>query len=266
MTSDPSSPKDKSVRELFADTLKGDFYDNGPWEAIVDLHCLATPEAFQLAVEFCNSALPLERARGLNVLSQFGHTVERPSGLYTNERLEIALKHISDPDARVADAAAWVLAHLKHKTAIAQLIKQQDNPSADIRHAIAYGLLWEGTPEAISVLLKLTEDIDDDVRNWATFSFAQLSSPDSLEIREALHHRLADPFEEVREEALWALALRKDLTGLQLLLKRLEDDAWVAGDKDTAEEILELSSDATLEEMCVALRHLIETAEKNNQS
>jgi len=266
MTPDPSSPKDKSVGELFADTLKGEFYDNEPWEAIETLRRIASQEVLQGALAFCVSDNPLERARGLNVLSKLGRTLQNHDGIATNECLSIALKNISDPDERIAEAAAWALAHLGDEKSLAALLKVQDSSNPDVRHALAYRLSGETSRAAISANLKLMEDIDEDVRDWATFRFALPSSPDSLEIREALHRRLTDPFEKVRQEALWALSLRKDLTGLQLLLKRLEDDDWVAGDKDTAEEILELSSDTTLDDICAGLRHLIEITEKSNPS
>jgi HEAT repeat protein len=95
------------------------------------------------------------------------------------------------------------------------------------------------SPSAVVTLMELMEDSADEVRNWATFSLGVSTVHDSPAIREAFRRRLADSFEDAREEAIWGLAKRKDRQGLQLLLRRLEDDSWVQGDQCAARDILE---------------------------
>jgi HEAT repeat protein len=76
-------------------------------------------------------------------------------------------------------------------------------------------------PAAIEVLLKLTADTDADVRDWATFGVGVQGDGDSNEIRDALMLRLADQDQDTREEAILALAKRKDRRVLPALLKLL---------------------------------------------
>jgi len=74
------------------------------------------------------------------------------------------------------------------------------------------------------------EDTDDDVRDWATFGLG-VSTGDSPQIREAFRRSLNDTFLDVRQEAIWGLARRKDPEGLLLLLEQLEAHVWAAGDE-----------------------------------
>jgi HEAT repeat protein len=110
------------------------------------------------------------------------------------------------------------------------------------------------------------EDENDEVRNWATFQLGlssiedgsnRLSNLDSDAIRDAFRKRLDDSFADVREEAIWGLALRKDQAGLRLLSERLDSDPHAAGDEMAAAEILDQDYDTPLEELRVGLRCLI---------
>jgi HEAT repeat protein len=103
------------------------------------------------------------------------------------------------------------------------------------------------------------EDSDEDIRDWATFGLGSQyisNHPDSSEIRTAFRKRLDDTFSDARDEAVWALALRKDPQGLQLLIDRLSAEPRCRTDKDTAEEILDLTSDAPVAELVTGLQKL----------
>jgi HEAT repeat protein len=125
-------------------------------------------------------------------------------------------------------------------------------------------------PDAISALIELMEDGNGEVRNWATFELGiayvdqgpgRLGTPrDSVEIRDALSKRLKDPLPEVREEAIWGLARRRDRTGRQLLLGRLDSEAQAGGDEMTAAEVLDLDYDTPVEDLRSGLQRLIDAA------
>jgi HEAT repeat protein len=85
------------------------------------------------------------------------------------------------------------------------------------------------------------KDPDDEVRNWATFALGQQTQYDSTEIRDAIRERLSDTFEDARDEAVWALAIRHDPQGLRLLLDRLEAVNYKAGDEYAACDTLGVS-------------------------
>lgn len=256
----------KSVSELFEEILKGDFYDDTPWEAISFLRHSGTIETFekvfQRALEFINSDEPLKRARGINVLAQLGCTSENPSGIHPEKRLEIALNHLTDPSEMVVEASAWALANMRGEKAIKALLTMRHSSNADVRHAIALGLLGETSPEAIETLIQLTQDVDDDVRDYATWSLGSepVSGPltNSPAIREALRNRLNDTCEAVHQEAIWGLAIRKDLEGMRILLDRFETDKAVMGDQEAAEYLLEKENISDLE-ILEGLRQLLDS-------
>jgi HEAT repeat protein len=216
----PKSIKEKSTRELFEDTLEGNYNDERPWNAVWELHKRGTLEVFQIAVEFCNSTDPLRRARGVGVMGQFGQKYPNDGRelLFFEERVSFAIELLKDKEPRVASSAARALAHLEGSRAV--------------------------------------EDTDDDVRDWATFGLG-VSTVDSPQIREAFRKNLNDPFLDVSQEAIWGLARRSDRQGLRLLLEQLEADVWAAGDEWAACEILALPGDTPVEDLCKGLRQIL---------
>lgn len=272
MSVESPSLKEKSVDELFEETLKGDFYDEAPWEAVRALRHDGTPEifevVFQKAVEFTKSGEPLKRARGLNILAQVGCTMDNHTGPHLEERLTIALDHLSDKSEIVIEAAAWALANMRGEKAVRALLTMRHSTNADVRHAIATGLLGETSPEAVAVLIELMQDVDDDVRDYATWSLGcepiSGSPVDSPEIRQAFRGRLNDTCEDVRQQAIWGLAIRKDLEALMILLERLEADKWVSGDESAAEFLLDLPYDTHVGELRDGLRRLITEIEQKD--
>lgn len=264
----PTTLKEKTVPELFVETLVGDYDDERPWDAVWALIKIGTPEVFEAAVEFCNSKEPLKRARGLNILTHFGCFMKDHTVPYHDERIAIALKHLSDDSEMVIESAAWALSHMKGERAKNGLLTVRHNANADVRHAVAAGLGGEGSSEAVDALIELMQDSVDYVRDWATFSLGNELSKDlfvdSPKIREALRGRLSDTNEDIRSEAIWGLAIRKDKVGLQMLLQRLEADKWVSGDENTAIYLLGITGDAPISDLRDGLRRLIAESEQKN--
>jgi hypothetical protein len=64
------------VQQLFAETLRGDYENDAPWEAVCKLRRLGTREVFDVATVWCSSKDPLMRSRGIDVLAQLGKTME----------------------------------------------------------------------------------------------------------------------------------------------------------------------------------------------
>jgi hypothetical protein len=77
--------------ELFTQTLTGDYDDEAPWEAVDKLRHLGTRQVFECAAEWCTSDDALKRARGADVLSQIGRTVEHPHDFAQALRLRFPL-------------------------------------------------------------------------------------------------------------------------------------------------------------------------------
>jgi len=268
MTVDPTPPKEKTIPELFAETLMGDYDDEHAWNAVWALISKGTPEVFEEAIAFCNSKEPLKRSRGLNILAHFGCFRKDCPDQYLDERVAVALKHLSDESEEVVESAAWALGHIKGESAKNGLLTLRHSTNADIRHAVAFGLAGDTSPEAVDALIELMQDPVSYVRDWATFGLgSELGNAlllDSPKIRDALRGRLTDADEETRNEAVWGLAMRKDPACLQVLLERLEADEWVSGDEGAASYILGITSEAPVAELREGLRRLLTEAKLKN--
>ena len=145
----------------------------------------------------------------------------------------------ADSEIEVVRAGAWVLSHLNAHSDLgeAALIGLRGSSDAEVRLAVANGLGLGAREAGVETLVLLTRDVDDAVRDWATFVLGQFVEGDTAEIREALRARLADSFEDVRLEAIWGLARRRDPEGLAILRARLAGDEWVSGDRDVAKDL-----------------------------
>jgi HEAT repeats len=257
----------KTADELFLESLVGDYDDEAAWNAVHTLRQRGTDEVFHLAVRYCQSEIPKHRARGLDVLSQLGAGKQLSERPHFGDSVSMSISRLADPDPLVVRSAAWALAHLKGSQAARALIKMKSCPDFEVRWAVAHGMSGCEEPEAIRTLIELMEDTNDEVRNWATFGLAmaanedgsgQLGTLDSSEIRDALRKRLADSFGEVRDEAVWGLARRKDRSALRILMERLDSEEWIAGDEMAAAEILGLRHDAPVDDFRKGLRDLLD--------
>lgn len=116
------------IEALFAETLKGEYDDEAPWQAVHELRRIGSREVFETASDWCRSDEPLKRARGADVLAQLGCTSDHPEGNYPEESYAVlaplaesekhiqplssaihALGHIGDPRAiRISCTAALI--------------------------------------------------------------------------------------------------------------------------------------------------------------
>jgi hypothetical protein len=62
----------KTAEELFLDSFEGDNDDEAAWDAVRALRLRNTDDVFRLAVAYCRSEAPKQRARALDVLAQLG--------------------------------------------------------------------------------------------------------------------------------------------------------------------------------------------------
>jgi HEAT repeat protein len=247
----------RSIAELFAATLAGDYEDEEAWDAVATLRMRGTEDVYEAAVQLCSSDDAKSRARGLDVLGQLSAgkpDAERP---HLHDCVSRAIRHLSDPDSTVVCSAAWALAHLNTKAAAAALIPLTSHEDQRVRYAVAVAQYGDrcSSPGAVPAVLELMQDPSDEVRDWATFALGQSIAVDSPEIRNALQARLQDSYADARSEAMWGLAVRKDRLGLTLLLERLESEEWVAGDEMAAADTLGLSHDVPVSIFCDELRN-----------
>jgi HEAT repeat protein len=221
----------RSVAELFAAALAGDYEDEEAWDAVSTLRMRGTAEVYEAALQLCSSDDAKSRARGLDVLGQLGAGKPDAERQHLHDCISGAIRHLSDPDPTVVCSVAWALAHLNTKSAAAALIPLTGHKDQRVRHAVATALYGNrcASPGAVVAVLDLMQDPSNEVRDWATFALGQSIAVDSPEIRGALRSRLQDSYTDARDEAMWGLALRKDRLGLTLLLERLDrKNGWPA--------------------------------------
>jgi len=212
------------IQELFRETLRGDYEDEAPWEAVCKLRYLGTREVFNIAREWCSSEDPLKRARGIDVLAQLGKTADHPINSFSDESYSVVTNLLHrETEIRPLSSAVAALGHLDDPRAILIIARFCSHPNSEIRFSVACALgSIPNDPLIVEELLVLMADPDEDVRDWATFGLGVLGNVDSPEIREALGQRLHDENEDVREEAMVSLGKRENRRVLSPMLAALD--------------------------------------------
>jgi HEAT repeat protein len=214
----------EEIDQLFARTLSDDYEDEAPWDAVRALRHLGSREVFDRAAEWCRSENPLQRARGADVLSQLGRKMEHPLNNFPEESFSVVISMLERETAALPmSAAIAALGHIGNQAAVPSISKRAFHSSQDVRFSVAFALgCFANEPSAAPTLLVLMEDLDAKVRDWATFGLGVLGNSDSEEIRNALLRRVHDADDNTKEEAVVALAKRKDSRILTFLITALE--------------------------------------------
>ena len=233
------------IDDLFARTLNGDYDDDAPWDAVQSLQRIGTREIFDRAANWVESAEPLKRARGLDVLAQLGKTAEHPSNSFPQERYELVSRTLrKEGEFQPLRSAIAALGHLDDPRAVPLLAQFHTDPRAEIRFAVACALgSFPNDSLSVKTLLALMDDVDSDVRDWATFGVGVLGDQDSAELRESLYHRLDDSDQDACEEAVVGLAKRHDLHVLPKLIEVLTQASISSGAVEAACMLLGLNCD-----------------------
>lgn len=223
------------IEALFARTLTEDPEDKPRWEAVNQLRAIGTLRIFNQALAWCNCSDYKKQLSGTDVLAQIGRTAEHRATKFAEESYPAIVALLrANPEDELKSSAIAALSFLENPDAIPLICSFRSSQNKDVRFTVACALGGQFANDhvAIETLLELMRDEDEDVRNWATFSLGVVSDADSLEIRKAFLERLGDSFVEVREEAVEALAKRKDLRVLPTLTQMLQEGS-------TSEPILE---------------------------
>lgn len=233
------------IDALFSKTLKGDYNDQAPWEAVRALQEQGSREVLEKAKQWCASDNALERARAADVLAQLGVTMDSHGHSFPEEAyaaLERLLQKETEP--RPIASAVCALGHLRNPLAIPLITEFLTHPAQEVRFSLAFAMeSFPDDPQAVSVLLRLMEDSDKEVRNWATFGIGTQSNMDSAEIRDALAARLNDTDADAKLEAIVGLAKRKDKRVLPALLAALTSSKITMGTVEAARMMLDMEED-----------------------
>lgn len=219
------SPED--IDDLFARTLRGDYGDDAPWEAVQSLRRIGTREVFDRAANWVESADLLKRARGLDVLAQLGKTAEHRANNFPQECYELVSRTLKqEQEFLPLQSAIYALGHLDDPRAVPLLAQFHTHQRPEVRFAVACALgSFPNDAVSVKTLLELMEDVDSDVRDWATFGVGVQGDQDSVEIRESLCCRLNDSDVDASEEAVVGLAKRRDLRVFPKLFDLLNQES-----------------------------------------
>lgn len=253
------------IDDLFAKTLSGEYDDEAPWDAVRELHRIGTREVLDRAVRWCHSEVPLQRARGADVLAQLGRTAEHPSNNFPEEcYYAVAEMAATEEVSQPLSSAIYALGHIGNPRAVPIIVPHCAHSDADVRFAVAFACGSLGNESlAVGTLIMLMSDEDEDVRDWATFGLGSLSESDAAGVRDALAEALEDAVDDVRLEAVMGLAKRHDKRVLPHLFRELELPEPDERALEAAREMLERPQDApdlTSHEYIAALHGRFDTA------
>jgi HEAT repeat protein len=128
--------------------------------------------------------------------------------------LAVAGYHAGEEDPDVLVGIVRALNGAMDERGLPVLVALAAHADVDVRHLVAASLpmVMGDLPEpaVIDALIRLGTDDDPDVRDWATFALGTLTDADSEAVRAALWARIPDSNAEARDEAVVALARRKD--------------------------------------------------------
>ena len=240
---DASRMSEAEINALFARTLTEDPEDESRWDAIHTLRSASGRPIFDQAMAWCNSGDKRKQLSGVDVLAQIGKTAEHPVTEYADESYPvIEALLLGNPSTKMKSSAIAALSHLESPAAIPLICSFRSDPNAEVRFSVAaaLGYPFANDPRAVETLIELMRDEDEDVRDWATFGLGVLGDADSPAIREALVERLGDSYPDAREEAVEALAKRKDLRVLPALLELLQAETMCDCAEEAAYHLLDL--------------------------
>jgi HEAT repeat protein len=230
------------IGDLFACTLKGDYDDDAPWEAVHALRKLGTREVFEIAATWCKSDDSLMRARGVDVLAQLGKTINHPLNKFPEDAYAIISELVQgEKNLRALRSGIIALGHLDNVAAVPIIVSFQRHSNTNIRFSVAFSLgSFPNDDLSVETLLAMMEDSDEDVRDWATFGLGVQGDRDSTAIRDALFRSLSDANEDVREEAMIGLGKRKDQRVLSSLFAAIESPQIKARVAEAASLMLDM--------------------------
>lgn len=198
---------------------------------LAEIHHRGGQTEFDLGRQYAQSADPLDRVTGADILAQLGWG--EPT--FNNEAVDLLLQLAADSDDRVVQSAFIGLGHRRSERGIPVILPRIHSPNSDIRLAAVHGLRGQKSPAALAGLIALSSDEDRDTRNWAAFALASGTDADTTELRDALFALLSDEDAEIRGEALIGLAERKDPRALPAIRNELNGPFYGSWCLDAAE-------------------------------
>jgi HEAT repeat protein len=199
--------------------------DDGYWAAVAWFRKKGAEQVWALVAPLVRSPVPQVRALVPDTLRYFA---PHPLREETVDLLATMLAAEASP--LVLESIAGAFVDLRHPRAAELLPALLSHTHPGVRSAAIHGLLTVTGPSTVPLFVRASTDDDADVRNWSTFGLRMLLGDvgdddviDTEEVRNALAARLGDEDDEIRAEAILALATRRDARALPALQRELRD-------------------------------------------
>ncbi|MCL9806275.1 hypothetical protein NAT51_12125 [Flavobacterium amniphilum] len=203
--------------EKILERLLNNKSDSNYWTYITELRKRKTKDIYAKSVSLTQSKIVKEKNIGIDVMAQFGYP-----RLHKEKTLKIYFNLLkTETDISVISSIFYGIGHNNDNLTNKQIdiiCNYKRHRSAKIRYSLVFALLAIENIKAIETLIELSSDKDADIRNWSTFGIGAQISTDNEEIRKALWARIDEPGQDVRYEAIFGLATRKD-PGIKEVLK-----------------------------------------------
>lgn len=201
-------------------TVEEDY--NAIWPVLDEARGLGR-EALAAGIALLSSNDAIERGVACDLLGTLCNPDERNFGPEVATAVVGAARQ--EDDAEVLWTIARALGHARDPRGVGTLVRLCDHPDGDVRFQVALALpsCEEGSDTEVlaQALIRLMYDPDDDIRDWATFGLGTLTEIDGPEVRQALLRRLGDHCLDARDEAIVALARRRDRRVLPVVMAQL---------------------------------------------
>lgn len=206
---------------------KPELDDEYRWEVINELCGRSDLQTIQLVQKLFSAHNWRKRTLAVDIICQLS---SRDKGLPYSPygckcAKNILIQSLTDNHAKVIEAAIYGLGHRKVIDALPLLLSFTTHKNVIFRQALSFALQQYNSLEAIQALISLATDIDDETRNWATFALGSIHQEiDTPQIREILWLNTQDSYQDVIDEALAGLVIRKDPKVYELIIKILQTE------------------------------------------
>lgn len=212
-----------SSRALLLRAMQRDPDGQAYWNIVSLLHKRGDRAILEAATALCQSAIPIARQLGADVLGRLGH-IEDSAHSFAEEAVPVLLRALqSEEHPEVLHSLVSALGWRHDARAIEPLTRFKTHPSSWVRLSLSHTLSRFNDSLAIQTLIELTRDANEGIRDWATFDLCNMEV-DTPALREALVARLDDSDAQTRFEAMVGLAERGDIRVVKAVLRAFEPD------------------------------------------
>ncbi len=190
--------------------------------AIAALQLRSEPDLLDVAQELMQSQFEIVRNLGVCLIMRQTQTPFRQNSIELIKNL-VSL----ETSPSVLASICYALKHLQDETRGEVLKNFVRNESVEVREAVAFSFSGLNNDLSVKSLAILANDDDEEVRDWAVCALTSIEYDLNAESSNSLSTRLNDSSDEIRCNAMYALARRKDNRCRDTIIQFLTSKAHV---------------------------------------